>query len=163
MQAGALLDRKLLNGEREEKPKVILQAWKVQGLLRKIQAGWGTLTQARKAKSALFYPPGNLDSLGFLFSKLLLPVSNFAFLLLCGVSGRVSIRCVRCMALKRLGLNERAVFIEVCILRTSSTCLRLPCVCIAMTCPCRACRSVQNMPVVGLVTPFSLKEESRPE
>ena len=25
MQAGALLDRKLLNGEREEKPKVILQ------------------------------------------------------------------------------------------------------------------------------------------
>jgi len=140
VQAGALLDRKLLNGEREEKPKVILQAWKVQGLLRKIQAGWGTLTQARKAKSALFYPPGNLDSLGFLFSKLLLPVSNFAFLLLCGVSGRVSVRCVRCMALKRLGLNERALFIE--------------CVCIAMTCPCRACRSVQNMPVVGLVTHF---------
>ena len=159
-----MLDRKLLNGEREEKPKVILQLNPGLESTRFIEKDPSWLGNSNSGAQGKECPVlSTRESSFLLFNKLLLQVSNLAFLFLCGVGGRVSVHCVRCMALKRLGLNERAVFIEVCILRTSSTCLRLPCVCIAMTCPCRACRSVQNMPVVGLVTPFSLKEESRPE
>ena len=88
MQAGALLDRKLLNGEREEKPKVILQLnpdLESTRFTEKDPSWLGNSNSGAQGKECPVLSARNLVSLGLLFGQLLLPVCNLAFLLLYGV------------------------------------------------------------------------------
>ena len=85
MQAGALLDRRLLNGEREEKPKVILKLNLDLESTRFIEKDPSWLGNSNSGAQGKECPVLSARESSFPWppvQPIALPVSNFTFLLL---------------------------------------------------------------------------------